>query len=50
MFDDMRPVDSLLREIKGNTSFLERLLFPNIKLIFVAILFCALIVVRLLIG
>lgn len=50
MFEDMNPVDSLLDEIRGNTGFLERLLFPNIKLIFVAILFGALIVAKLISG
>ena len=50
MFDDLNPVESLLNEIKGNTSFLEKLLFPNIKIVLVVILFGALIVIRLLVG
>jgi hypothetical protein len=50
MLEDLNPVDSLLSEIKGNTRFLEKLLFPNIKLVFVAVLFGAIVVIRVLIG
>ena len=34
MNDYYKPVDSLVGEIKGNINFLERLLFPNVKIIF----------------
>jgi len=45
MFDDFDPVKSLVSEIKGNTSFLEKILFPNIKLAFGFFIFGAIILV-----
>jgi hypothetical protein len=33
MNDNFKPIDSLVGEIKGNINFLERLLFPNVKII-----------------
>jgi hypothetical protein len=33
MSDNFDPVDSLMREVRGNAEFLERLLFPNIGII-----------------
>jgi len=39
MFDDFNPVESLISEIKGNTGFLENLLFPGFKLVFGFIVF-----------
>lgn len=48
MFEDINPVSSLLEEIRGNTNFLERLIFPNIKVILFVIGFGALIAVTIL--
>lgn len=45
MFDEIDPVKSLVSEIKGNTSFLEKIIFPNIKLVFGFLIFGALIVI-----
>ncbi len=39
MFDDLNPIESLIDEIKGNTGFLDNLLFPGVKLIFGFIVF-----------
>ena len=33
MTDNFKPIDSLVGEIKGNISFLERFIFPNAKII-----------------
>ena len=43
MFDDLNPVESLVSEIKGNTGFLESLIFPGIKLVFGLFFFGAII-------
>ena len=37
MFEDYDPVDSLLTELKGNTNFLTKFLFPNIKFVFIVL-------------
>ena len=33
MFDELNPVESLVKEIKGNAGFLEKLIFPNAKFV-----------------
>lgn len=48
MYDDYNPVDSLLSEVKGNTNFLEKIFFPNIKLFFVVVFVGALVAIKLL--
>lgn len=48
MNDDYNPVDSLLSEVLGNTNFLGKLLFPNIKILFVFVFIGALVAINLL--
>jgi hypothetical protein len=33
MYDNFDPIDSLVREVRRNTGFLDKLLFPKISLI-----------------
>ena len=47
MFEDYDPVDSLLNELKGNTNFLNKFLFPNIKIVFVVLFFGVLVAIKL---
>ena len=50
MIEDFNPIDKLLAEIKGNTRFLETLLFPKIRVVLVIILFGALVAIKLFAG
>jgi hypothetical protein len=50
MIEDFNPVDTLLAEIKGNTHFLEAILFPKIRVVLVIILFGALVAIKLITG